>query len=56
MSKSLDEYHAECPRCGEIVEYLDHDCDAELLFDDGCPMCGEAFDSYTTHIQTCDGA
>ena len=47
---------AECPRCGDVVDVReDHDCDCELPFDGGCPMCGERFESYTTHLQRCDG-
>lgn len=56
MTHRLDEPRAECPRCGEVVDYLGgHDCDGELVFDGVCPMCGEAYDSYTTHLQRCDG-
>ena len=57
MSKTVDGPRAECPRCGDLVGLLaDHDCDGELVFDGRCPMCGEQYQSYTTHIQTCDGA
>ena len=46
---------AECPRCGDVVDVRDdHHCDGELPFDGGCPLCGEDFESYTTHIQMCD--
>jgi len=56
MSKSRDWPRAECPRCGNSVDVReDHDCDGELPFDDGCPMCGEDFESYMTHIQFCEG-
>ena len=57
MSKTVDGPRAECPRCGDLVGLLaDHDCDGELVFDGRCPMCGEQYQSYTTHIQTCDAA
>jgi len=45
-----------CPRCGEVANMLgEHSCDGELVFDGVCPMCGEPYESYTTHIQWCDG-
>ena len=56
MTHRLDELEATCPHCGDRVELFNggHEC-PERTFDGFCPICGEAYDSYTTHIQQCDG-
>jgi hypothetical protein len=44
-----------CPRCGEVANMLeDHSCDVEPVFDGVCPMCGEPYERYLTHLQRCD--
>jgi len=56
MTMWLTDPRADCPRCGETVDRVhDHDCDGELPFEGRCPMCGEDFESYMTHIQFCEG-
>jgi len=45
-----------CPRCGEVANMLEeHSCDVEPVFDGVCPMCGEPYERYLTHLQRCDG-
>lgn len=51
-----DRVEYECPRCGASdVDIETHDCDAELPFDgDTCPMCGERYEEYLTHLSRCE--
>jgi hypothetical protein len=47
-----------CPHCGG--RYVDERhvelCEASPFSGvDECPMCGEPYDSYTGHLQRCDG-
>ena len=46
----------DCQRCGASdVDPEEHDCDRELPFGgDVCPMCGEVYESYLTHLSNCD--
>lgn len=47
-----------CPYCGADVFGDKHVrlCKASPFSgSDECPMCGEPFDSYTDHLQRCDG-
>ena len=51
-----DAVEYECHRCGETdVDPDGHDCGGELPFDgDRCPMCGEVYDGFLSHLSNCE--
>jgi hypothetical protein len=51
-----DHTRYDCHRCGEQgIDLENHNCPAELPFDgERCPMCGEPYDSYLTHLSRCE--
>lgn len=56
----------ECDKCGRIMVarvWVDHypECEGPAatdgggtVFDGVCPMCGQPYESYTSHLSECD--
>lgn len=51
-----DAVEYECHRCGaDDVDPETHDCGAELPFDgDRCPMCGDRYEGFLSHLSDCE--
>jgi hypothetical protein len=49
----------ECELCEKTVVNIEAHravCGSESPFDGRCPMCGEAYDEYLTHLSNCDAS
>jgi rubrerythrin len=45
-----------CEECGgRHFEGGEHTCERDEAFSGECPMCGELYQSYTTHMTECPG-
>jgi uncharacterized protein (DUF983 family) len=59
MSQVEEEEVPVCEKCGQLFyEYTPVDthkrlCHDAATFDGECPMCGEEYDSYLTHLSRC---